>query len=99
MPFTTTWVEPEVRLEHNDIFVYCTYKHDDFDNYGPYTYFFTLDANHVDMDGLDFDVRELPLWKSIITEFGNDMTEQAITYCLERSIDNGDLKLDTELSV
>lgn len=98
MPFTTTWVDPEVRLEHNDVFVFCTYKHDDIDNNSPYTYWFTLDKDHVELDGNDFDVRELPLWKSIITEFGNDMIEQAITYCLERSIDNGDLKLDSEVA-
>jgi len=68
MPIDTSWVDPELFLEHNDVTVYHTYKNDDI-NSGRRVYSYTLselcseDACSDDRcDGVCvrvFDVREL----------------------------------------
>lgn len=93
MPYVYQWEDPEIRLEYMDVFVYNTYKNDDIENYGSYTYFFTLNQYHVDGDGDDFDVRELPLWKEIYEEKRDILSvEEIISLCLRKSIKAGDLK-------
>lgn len=93
MPYTMQWTPPAVRVEHNDIYVYCTYKNDDIETCGPYTYHFTLNENYVEFDPDSFDVRELPLWRTLVEGAPPMMTtEEIITLCLKQSIESGDLK-------
>jgi hypothetical protein len=68
MPYKTEWVEPEVRVEHNGIKVYCTYEDDELEQ-GASDYWFTTafdcrehgnccpGCHHL------FDVRELATWR------------------------------------
>lgn len=41
MPYTETWVSPEVYLKHAGVTIWCTYKNDEEHN-GPRRDFFTL---------------------------------------------------------
>ena len=70
MPTQTSWVDPELFLDHGGVKVFHTYKDDDLDQ-GPNRYWFTLKTEcsverpacgitfcpHV------FDVRELATWE------------------------------------
>jgi hypothetical protein len=87
------WVAPEVRLEHQDIYVYFTYKNDDIETSGPYTYQFTLNEYFVEGGPDSFDVRDLPAWKETDEGAGPWMTvDDIITLTLRKSIESGDLK-------
>lgn len=56
MPYTTTWVPPELFMTHNGVNVFHTYKDDDIDQ-GARMYWYTL--NTQDNDTQHFDVRNL----------------------------------------
>lgn len=57
MPTKTTWIAPEVFLEHNGVTVYHTYQDNDYEA-GPMEYWFTLNGEDDDDDD-HFDVRDL----------------------------------------
>jgi len=70
MPMQTTWIEPELFVEHQGVRVFHTYKNDDWDQ-GQKRYWFTLHRECSTMDSRCeeepcrhvFDVRELPTWQ------------------------------------
>lgn len=67
MPTKTEYVDPEKFFEHNEIEIFYTYKDDDVDQ-GTNTDFFTFDVVPEDgeEDLIEFDVRELPLYETIV---------------------------------
>jgi len=66
MPYKTTWIDPDICVEHNGIKVFHTYDDDNFDK-GPMVHWFTMDPKFTEEDeGGDFDVRMLPAWKELV---------------------------------
>ena len=63
MPTKSTFMTPELFVEHKGIKVYCTYKNDDIENNGASDYHFTLDPVNGGYEEGSFDVRDLPTWK------------------------------------
>ena len=71
MPTQTTWVDPELFLDHGGVKVFHTYKDDDIEQ-GPNRFWFTLNpecsverpACGSDFCPHVFDVRELATWKA-----------------------------------
>lgn len=63
MPTKTEWVEPELYLEHNDVYVFYLYKNDEIEQ-GTRTYCFTLDPSVGELDDrwgeVLVDVRDFP---------------------------------------
>ncbi|MDK9702469.1 MAG: hypothetical protein OEL20_04965 [Sulfuritalea sp.] len=55
MPTRTTWVDPEVCLQHNDVTIYHTYRDDDMDQ-GRCRSYYTADGAS---DDNAFDIRDL----------------------------------------
>jgi hypothetical protein len=59
MPYLESWIDPEVRLTHNGVKIYHTYRDDDY-NQGANIYYFTTNGTDDDAE-FHFDVRELPV--------------------------------------
>jgi len=92
MPYKYEWVPNEVFLDHNGILIFHTYKHDE-DIIHTYWYGTASDTRDED-DDTNFDVRDLPGWKSNNSLTDHEVTgseEEAIRATIIAALDRGDL--------
>lgn len=78
MPYTTTWVPPDLFMTHKGVNVWHAYNDDCYAD-GPMTYWFTFDYHG---QAREFDVRDLPYGLETDDEDG-------IRAALARAIDEG----------
>lgn len=82
MPTQTTWIDPEIFLEHNGKVIFHAYKDDDWDQ-GRMTFWFTTEGDD-DSGAYHFDARELipqlpevqPLWSARPEYIGHEAAER-----------------------